>query len=68
MRVGESRLKSAKEKILTHNFGYLQKQIKGLPLVEAERMKNVPIDHVCMKPDGCGEWCLARQAKQQNKV
>ena len=68
MRVGESRLKSAQAKALTHNFGYFQKQIKGLPLEEAEKRKNAPIDHVCGKHKECGEWCLARKATQKNKV
>ena len=68
MRVGESRLKSVQSKALTHNFGYFQKQIKGLPLKEAEKRKNAPIDHVCGNHEECGEWCLARKAKQQNKV
>ena len=68
MRVAESRLKSEQAKSLTHNFGYFQKQIKGLPLAEAERRKNVLINHIFGNHDECGEWCLAQQAKQKNKV
>ena len=68
MRVAESRLKSEQAKSLTQNFGYFQKHIKGLPLAEADIRENMPINHVCGNHNECGEYCLAQQAKQKNKV
>ena len=68
MKVGESRLTSAQAKILTKNFGYFQTQIKKGTLEEAEAMKNLPMKHVSGNHDQCGDWCLARRAKNENRT
>ena len=67
--VAVSRVTSAMAKRLKKNWGYMIRQGKHLENVdEFTLMAKAVVEHMFNNHAYCGEWCLARKAKEEKKV